>query len=51
VGDRASGATTVDWVRTGSYEIDLAGTRYPVTVGLRPPFDPEGHKLARESRK
>jgi 4-methylaminobutanoate oxidase (formaldehyde-forming) len=50
VGDRATGTATVDWVRGGGYEIDVAGRRYPVRVGLRPPFDPEGHKLARADR-
>ena len=51
VGDRTTGSTTADWLRSGSYEIDLAGTRYPVTVGLRPPFDPDGRKLARETAR
>ena len=50
VGDRAIGRGDRGLGPGGSYEIDLAGKRYPVTVGLRPPFDPEGHKLARESR-
>ncbi len=48
VGERASGTATTDWVRSGSYEIDLAGQRFDVSVGLRPPFDPDGVKLGRE---
>ncbi len=47
VGDRASGSATTDWLRAGAYEIDLAGRRFPVSVGLRAPFDPEGAKLGR----
>jgi 4-methylaminobutanoate oxidase (formaldehyde-forming) len=50
VGDRATGTATVDWVREGSYEVDLAGSRYPVAVGLRSPYDPDGRKLSRDGR-
>ncbi|EWT00751.1 FAD-dependent oxidoreductase [Intrasporangium oryzae NRRL B-24470] len=47
LGDRATGTATLDWVREGSYEVDLAGSRFAVEVGLRPPFDPDGRKLSR----
>jgi 4-methylaminobutanoate oxidase (formaldehyde-forming) len=30
------------FVESGSYEIDIAGQRFPATPRLRPPFDPEG---------
>ena len=49
VGDRQAGTADRDWVLAGSYEIDLAGQRIPVWVGLRGPFDPEGRRLAPES--
>jgi 4-methylaminobutanoate oxidase (formaldehyde-forming) len=36
---------TAEFVRSGRYEVDVAGTAYPVTVSLRPPFDPEGRRV------
>ena len=47
--DRATGRVTPDWLRAGRYEVDLAGQLVPVSVSLRPPFDPEGVKLGRGS--
>jgi 4-methylaminobutanoate oxidase (formaldehyde-forming) len=35
------------WIETGRYEIDIAGTRWAATPHLKPPYDPEGQKLAR----
>ena len=32
---------TADYVTSGSYEIDIAGTRYPAKVSLRPMYDPD----------
>jgi 4-methylaminobutanoate oxidase (formaldehyde-forming) len=32
---------SVDFVRSGSYEIDVAGVRYPAKVSLRPMYDPK----------
>jgi heterotetrameric sarcosine oxidase gamma subunit len=31
---------TVDYVKSGSYEIDIAGVRYPAKASLRPMYDP-----------
>jgi glycine cleavage system aminomethyltransferase T len=31
---------TVDYIKSGSYEIDIAGTRYPAQASLRPMYDP-----------
>jgi len=31
---------TADWVKSGSYEIDIAGVRYPAKASLRPLYDP-----------
>jgi len=37
-------------ITSGSYEIDIAGSRFHATPHLRPPYDPEGRKLERGSR-
>jgi 4-methylaminobutanoate oxidase (formaldehyde-forming) len=47
VGDRRSGTATTEWVRSGSWTVDLAGERWPIAVSLRPPFDPDGTRLGR----
>ena len=31
---------TADYVMSGSYEIDVAGVRYPAKVSLKPMYDP-----------
>jgi 4-methylaminobutanoate oxidase (formaldehyde-forming) len=31
---------TADYVMSGSYEIDIAGVRYPAKVSLKPMYDP-----------
>ncbi|MCA0336422.1 MAG: FAD-dependent oxidoreductase [Actinobacteria bacterium] len=46
IGQRGGGAPT-EWVRGGTWEVDLAGTRHPIVVSTRPPFDPEGSRLGR----
>jgi glycine cleavage system aminomethyltransferase T len=30
-----------DWIRSGSYEINVAGKRYPINIHLKPPYDPQ----------
>ncbi|HEY44385.1 MAG TPA: FAD-dependent oxidoreductase, partial [Anaerolineae bacterium] len=32
---------TVDYLKSGSYEIDIAGVRYPAKASLRPMYDPD----------
>jgi 4-methylaminobutanoate oxidase (formaldehyde-forming) len=32
---------SVDFIKSGSYEIDIAGVRYPAKVSLRPMYDPK----------
>lgn len=32
---------TVDFIKSGSYEIDIAGVRYPARASLRPMYDPK----------
>jgi len=34
-----------DYIRAGSYEIDVAGERFPATPHLRPPWDPAGTRM------
>jgi 4-methylaminobutanoate oxidase (formaldehyde-forming) len=48
VGDRAERAAAPTWIRSGDWEIDVAGHRHPVTVSLRPPLDPDGVRLGRD---
>ena len=36
---------TEDYVKSGSYEIDIAGKRYPAKVSLRPMYDPRLEKV------
>ena len=31
--------------RQGGFEVDVNGSRWPVTASLRPPFDPDGKKI------
>ncbi len=36
---------TAGFIRSGSYEIKVAGTRYPARASLRPMYDPKGKKV------
>jgi 4-methylaminobutanoate oxidase (formaldehyde-forming) len=45
VADRDTGTTSADWVRAGTFTVDVGGQRYPVRAGLRPPYDPDGLKI------
>jgi len=36
---------TNDFIKSGSYEIDIAGVRYPAKVSLRPMYDPKLGKV------
>ncbi|MGD0375017.1 MAG: FAD-dependent oxidoreductase [Streptosporangiaceae bacterium] len=38
-------ALTADFLRAGSYEVNVSGRRVPATVHLRPPFDPSGDRV------
>ena len=40
-------AVTPDYLRSGSYAVDVAGDVIPATVGLRPPFDPDSARIRR----
>jgi 4-methylaminobutanoate oxidase (formaldehyde-forming) len=43
--DGSPQVVTPDFVKSGSYEIEVSGTRYPARVSLRPMFDPKGAKI------
>ena len=34
-----------DWVRSGSYQISVGGALHPITVSLRPLYDPAGERI------
>ena len=36
---------TADWLATGTWEVEVAWTRYPVEVALKAPYDPEGERI------
>jgi len=38
---------TVDYIKSGSYEIDIAGVRYSARVSLRPMYDPKLERVRR----
>jgi len=38
---------TAEYIQSGSYEIDVAGTRYPAKVSLRPMYDPKLERVRR----
>jgi|CZKT01.1.fsa_nt_gi glycine cleavage system aminomethyltransferase T/glycine/D-amino acid oxidase-like deaminating enzyme len=38
-------AVTADFLRAGSYEVNVSGTRVAAVVSLRPPFDPAGVRV------
>ena len=36
---------TTKWINAGTWEVDVAGTRYPARASLRPMFDPLNEKI------
>ncbi len=36
---------TTDFIKNGSYEIDIAGVRYPAKVSLKPMYDPQQKRV------
>ena len=41
------GVVTPDYIKSGSYQVNVGGRVCAATVSLRPPFDPEGEKVRR----
>jgi 4-methylaminobutanoate oxidase (formaldehyde-forming) len=33
------------WIRAGTWAIEVAGERYPATIHLTPPYDPQGERM------
>ena len=42
--ENADGVTP-DFIKSGSYEIEVSGTRYPARASLRPLYDPKGERI------
>jgi 4-methylaminobutanoate oxidase (formaldehyde-forming) len=38
-------AVTPDWLSSGTWEVDIAGIRYPAEVSLRPMYDPTSARI------
>jgi 4-methylaminobutanoate oxidase (formaldehyde-forming) len=34
-----------DWIMDGDYEIEVEDKKYPITLHLRAPYDPEGKSI------
>ncbi len=45
VADPDGGVTTADWVRSGSFDVDVGGSVHAVRAGLRAPYDPENRRV------
>jgi 4-methylaminobutanoate oxidase (formaldehyde-forming) len=43
--DPGGSAVTREWVTEGEYEADVGGRRVPITLSLRPMYDPDGTKI------
>jgi glycine cleavage system aminomethyltransferase T len=44
---RASDGAVInaDWVKAGSYEVNVGGQLYPVSVSLKPLYDPTNARI------
>ena len=42
---RGTGPVDATFVRDGAWEVDVAGTRYPVSASLRPMYDPRSERV------
>jgi 4-methylaminobutanoate oxidase (formaldehyde-forming) len=47
VGDRDGSTIDAAWVKGGAYEVNAGGALTPVTVSLKPLFDPDGERIRR----
>ncbi len=45
VADPDGSSTTADWVRSGTWTVDVGGEEYPLRVGLRAPYDADGSRV------
>jgi 4-methylaminobutanoate oxidase (formaldehyde-forming) len=51
VRDPAGQPVTAEFVRTGRYEVNVGGQLAGATVGLRPPYDPDGRKIRKVTER
>jgi 4-methylaminobutanoate oxidase (formaldehyde-forming) len=42
---RNDAGVTAEYVKSGTYEIEVASTRYPAKASLRPLYDPKGERV------
>lgn len=44
---RSPDGTTIDaqWIRAGDYQVNVGGTTYPITVSLKPIYDPANSRI------
>ena len=42
---KSDSPVTSEWLRSGSYELEVMGRRFPATLHLRTPFDPKNRRL------
>jgi 4-methylaminobutanoate oxidase (formaldehyde-forming) len=47
VWDRDGSTIDASWVKEGTYQVNVGGILTPVTVSLRPLFDPDGERIRR----
>ncbi len=45
VWDPDGALVTREWIKAGRHEVNVGGRLYPVTLGLRPPYDPAGTRV------
>ena len=43
--DPAGASITLDWIRSGSYQVDVGGTRAAVEMDTRSPYDPDSERI------
>ena len=43
--DGGENAVTAKYLREGEWEVDIAGTRYPIRVSLAPMYDPKMERI------
>jgi 4-methylaminobutanoate oxidase (formaldehyde-forming) len=42
----ADGVASPEWVRAGTYELEIAGKRFPAEASLQPYYDPTGAHIS-----
>ena len=42
---RDGAVINADWVKAGAYEVNVGGRLYPISVSLRPLYDPANERI------